>query len=159
MMDGFNMACDKFYSSIKANLNKYFPLRKITVTSGDPVFVTAGINALLRKHNKCMHKGHTIAANELMNTIRQMIIRNNADSFSLVNMHSATRKSWKKINQLLKPEKKQSDDVIHTSIEAGKLNDHYATISTNVKYTRPDNKQTVTMYSTSKHKFFKEYDI
>lgn len=154
----FNKACDDFIAKCKFVLDKFFPLKSITLTSSDPPFITMGIKAALRKRNKLMRKGKLQEAENLTAQVRNMIIKNSTTTLSGVNTRSTPRDAWKKVNKIIKNKR---DSIVEsaTNITANVLNDHYAKISTMHGYTTPAFKTTVARFSDQNHRFLSEYEV
>jgi len=58
-------AFDIFYANVLSMLDRFYPLRAVTVTNRDPYFVIPKVKSLLRKHNRLMRKGRTAKAESL----------------------------------------------------------------------------------------------
>ena len=79
---GIEQAFDTFYTMALGMLDAFYPVKSITVSNRDPVFVTPEIKSLLRKINKLRRSGKIEAANSLSEKISKIIIRRNSDTFS-----------------------------------------------------------------------------
>lgn len=156
----FEEECNNYFGKLKSILDKYFPMRTITINSSDPVFITAGIKTLLRKKNKLMRNGRIQEAGKISDLIRNMVIHNNATSFNNVNTRKASKNAWKKINSFLKPGNPQLATNFNSDleVEAKKLNDYFASISCDNSYMEPNTKTTVSSYNTN-YNYFNYYDI
>ena len=126
-----------FYDSTSEILDEIYPTKTVTVSNRDPYFVTPSIKALLRKRNKLMHKNKIEAANALTSRIRQMITKSNTTTFNKSEM--TNKELWEKVRIVSgSSSKKQSNPV--PGITADLLNNHYASISTDMKYIQPTTK-------------------
>jgi len=72
-------------------LDRFYPEREITVTSGDPSYVTPAVKALLRRKNRLMRAGRTEEAGSIAVRIRNTITRSSSRWLWQIN----TRKSAK----------------------------------------------------------------
>ena len=127
-------------------LNKFFPLKFVTVTNHEPAYVTPEIKSLLRKKNKLMHRHKTDAAGSIAKRIGDLIRIKNASEFSDKNPITDTKDLWSRVRRITGKEKKTP--TTSTSITAEKLNEHYCKISTDPQYVKPTLKDTVTQPRT-----------
>ena len=95
----FQKACNDLYSKLQATLDKYVPLRRITVTDRDPKFVTPYIKTLLRKRNKLMRTGKITEANTIADKVGAQIIKNNTDKMKNQDHRKSSKEMWKLVNE------------------------------------------------------------
>jgi len=141
--------CDNFYSALLSLLDKHYPERSITVTSADPPYVTAAVKSMLRQKNKLMRSGHTEKAAALATKIGIAIKRYNSAELSRPDALTSTTKLWAKVRQLTG--RCNSASSHSAAVSAESLNDHYATISTDSRYTTPAVKRTASIRTGSTH--------
>jgi len=108
-------------------------VKQITTTSADPPFITPEIKTLLREKNKLMRKGQLSKANNTHDKIGQLI--RNYNSKRLANIETSDSKSiWELVRQF-------TGKTTHTKpdckLTADQLNEHYASISTDLHYVEP----------------------
>ena len=140
-------AADKFYKIINELLNKYYPIKNITVTNKDPPFMTAELKSMLRRKNALMRKGRTEEAGALAIKISKLIAKSN--SKTLTNIKSKNTKGlWSQVNRIIKKTAPNIGDLGNVKITATDLNTHYAEISTDLSYRDPILK-TVQAYDNS----------
>jgi len=63
-------------------LDRFYPLRAVTVTNRDPYFVIPKVKSLLRKHNRLMRKGRIAKAESITRRISQSIVDHAKVTFS-----------------------------------------------------------------------------
>ena len=114
-------------------LNKYYPLKSITIYDKDPYFITPEIKCLLRLKNKMMRSGRLQCADSLSRRICERIARCNANYFSNKNLTS--RELWGIVRKLMG--KEPSGEGQDSTFTATMLNNHYAKISTDPHYACP----------------------
>ena len=134
-----HVAFERFYESAVFFLDKHFPERTVTLTSRDPAFVTPLIKLQLREKQKLMRKGKIEAANALALQIQKEITKFNSHSLNCQNAVPDTKTLWDKVNEI-SGKRRQSKKT--DGISASALNQHYASISTDPLYTRPQTKST-----------------
>ena len=127
-------------------LNKFFPLKFVTVTNREPAYVTPEIKSLLRKKNNLMHRRKIDAAGSIAKRIGDLIRIKNASEFSDKNPITDTKDLWSRVRRITGKEKKTP--TTSTGITAEKLNEHYCKISTDPQYVKPTPKDTVTQPRT-----------
>ena len=123
----------QFYEIMNNLLNKYYPLKSITISDKDPYFITPEIKCLLRLKNKMMRSGRLQCADSLSRRIGERITRCNANYFSYKNLTS--RELWGNVRKLMGEE--LSGEGQDSTFTATMLNDHYAKISTDPHYACP----------------------
>ena len=132
-----NQAFDIFYDNCTVLLNECFPVSTVTMTDKDPPFVTPGIKSLLKEKNKLLHKGKVQKAEAITNTISKLIETSN--SHLLENISGGDAKMfWGKVNQVLGKQPKRDQCCIDVDVEI--LNDHFAAISHDHEYLKPEKK-------------------
>jgi len=138
VQDNFN----EFYQILLKLLDRFYPLRTITITSTDPSFITPTIKAHLRRKNRLMRAGRIEQAGALARQIRNAITRQNTVQLQRVNTRQNAKEAWSKVRQFTKPRDK-GDQHLSSGLTAQDLNKHYAAISADSKYVEPPAKQTV----------------
>ena len=88
-----------FYDVLNNMLNDSFPMRKCTISSCDPSFMTPEIKSLLRKKNKLMHRNNVEKASAIAVKVGKLIARKNSTSLSTINV--GTSNIWGKFKNLL----------------------------------------------------------
>ena len=149
---GIEQAFDTFYTMALGMLDAFYPVKSITVSNRDPVFVTPEIKSLLRKINKLRRSGKIEAANSLSEKMSKIIIRRNSDTFSKTPRGS--RELWERVNKIT-GKSKISQGVSQSSINADSLNAHYASMSTDIGYETPVTKRPEPRYFQT----FNEYEV
>ena len=86
-LSGKNMdsAVSHFYSLINPEIDIFFPVQKIKVSSNDPVFVSPLVKYLLRKRNGFIKKGMLDEANALQPRIDHLILENQVGAIKSTN--------------------------------------------------------------------------
>jgi len=134
---------DNFYSvllSLTSLLDKYHPERSITVSSADPLYVTAAVKSMMQQKNKLMRSGHIEKAAAFAIKIGTAIKRYNSVELSRPDALSNATNLWAKVRQLTG---RCNNTASHSAtVCAESLNDHYAAISTDPSYTIPATKCT-----------------
>ena len=64
-LDNTQSMWDAFYYLLQSVFDKFYPIRKVTVTESDPTFVTPEIKSLLRTRNRRMRAGQVDKADEI----------------------------------------------------------------------------------------------
>jgi len=131
---------DAFYALAIGLLDTYYPERTITVTARDPHYVTADIKTKLRRKNRLMRAGRVDEAGALARQIGRAITRHNKRQLQRISTKHNSKELWKAIRQLTGRTRESAPDP---AITADSLNQHYATVSTDVSYERPPPKDTV----------------
>ena len=96
---------------------------------------TPNIKALLRKRNKLMHRNKIEAANAITARIGRMITKTNSSTFAKPNM--TTKELWETVKTVSGANKNKHCNSVPT-ITAESLNSHYANISTDKQYQKPN---------------------
>ena len=143
-------AFDQYYAILLNLFESVYTLKSITLTNGDPKFITPHIKSLLRTRNRLMHKGNTCAADSITVQINRKIVAHNASRLSSLNRGS--KELWQAVRELT-GKNKQADKQY--PVDANTLNSHYATISTDSQYTPPLPKITVNKFT----EFFSEQRV
>ena len=146
-------AFDVFYAGAMSLFDQYYPVHTITLFNRDPQFITPRINALLKRRNRLMRRGDVATANSLTDRIRQKKITAHSCSHLLSNVPHGSTEMWQMIRQVTGKQKRPIDKLVNVNVED--LNRHYATISTNVQYEKPNPKATV----LSHLQVFSEYNV
>ena len=128
---------DQFYKTILTLLNRYYPERTVTITSTDPSFITPTIKYMLRQKNKFMRAGKIDQAATLAINIGISIKQHNRVELSHVDLISDSKSMWNKVRQLTGSCKIIGNLSENPAITANTLNTHYANISTDNHYSRP----------------------
>ena len=123
---------DQLYDVLVELLNRFYPERRITVTSSDPDFVTADIKALLRRKNRLMRAGRLEEASALAIRIGATIRRRNSVQLRNMNTRTNAREVWAKVRLLTKGSSTGTEAPPGITAEA--LNIHYASISSDPSY-------------------------
>jgi len=82
---------DSFYSFALGLIEEFYPERTITVTSRDLSYVTAGINAKLRRKNRLMRAGRMEEAGVLARQIGRDITRRSKRQLEKIDTKSNTK--------------------------------------------------------------------
>ena len=146
-------AFDVFYAGAMSLFDQYYPVHTITLFNRDPQFITPRINALLKRRNRLMRRGDVATANSLTDRIRQKKITAHSCSHLLSNVPHGSTEMWQMIRQVTGKQKRPIDKLVNVNVED--LNRHYATISTNVQYEKPNPNATV----LSQLQVFSEYNV
>jgi len=132
---------DSLYDTMTGLLDKFYPLRRITVTSSDPPFVSPAIKAMLRRKNRLMRSGRVEEAGALARRVRET----NHSKISLqdVDTRKCAQKAWTRVREVLGTGAKYDQTVPAGNLTAQSINDHYASISVDNVYRQPARKTTV----------------
>ena len=130
---------DAFFEMATGLLNHFYPECTITVSSGDPAYITPSIKAKLRRKNRLMRAGRIEKANALAVQISKDITRRNKTRLSSLNHKTDAKSVWKAVRQVTGA--KHSVTAVD-GISAESLNNHYANISTDQDYSQPKYKST-----------------
>ena len=141
---------DALYASLIQLLDTYYPLRSITIASSDQPYVTPFVKHLLRRKNKLMRSGRTDEAAALAGKIGDAIKRYSIAELCRVDVVADARSMWAKVRQLTGRSKSSREDT-DSSITADRLNNHYASISTDAGYQAPSVKHTANSRYTGTH--------
>ena len=118
---------DAFYEASSQLLNRFYPVRTITVTSRDPSYMTPAIKAKLRRKNRLYRAGRIDEANAIAQRIGKEIAKRNCTGLSCINSKTCVKDMWKAVRQLTG---RRQDVGVVDGITAESLNCHYADIST-----------------------------
>jgi len=129
-------AWDAYYREMYGLLDKYYPVRTVTMTNREPAFVTPQIKFLLRRKNKLMRKNRVEEAGALANRIGSLIDR---AMLRDLGPGSSSKELWSRVNEISKSSNAHTPP---SGITADVLNNHYATISTDPAYTEPPKRLT-----------------
>ena len=95
--DNIDVAYQAFLDVAKWHINQYIPVRKVTVTSRTPSYITPLIKSLLRKRNKLVRRGKIEEANKLSSKIGKLITEFRSRCLAAVDASSSTQ-LWKMVN-------------------------------------------------------------
>jgi len=132
---------DEMYSVMKNLLERFYPERRITVTSTDPRYVTPAVKAILRRKNRLMRAGRIEEAGALARRVRDVITRQNSSWLRNINTRKNARDAWAKVREII-GKKAIHDAPGADGITAQVLNNHYAAVSTDRSYQESVQKQT-----------------
>jgi len=119
-------------------------MKKITVTSRDPPYITAQIKSLLRKKNILMRQGKIGAAGALAKKVGSKIAFSTSSTFSdQRNPIKNTEDLWDRVRSITGKERSTATTV---NLSATQLNNHYASVSTDLGYRIPLMKSTAQKY-------------
>lgn len=85
--ENIDSAVSHFYSLINPEIDIFFPVQKIKVSSNDPVFVSPLVKYLLRKRNGFFKKGMLDEANALQPRVDHLILENQVGAIKSTNAH------------------------------------------------------------------------
>ena len=122
-----------FYSILNDALDRFVPIRTVTVKSRDPKYMTPYIKHLLRRRNTLYHRHKYAAADALAARIGACISKANARSFN--GLARGTRGLWDEVRRLGGFEGLGNESV--EGVTCTSLNEHYQSISTDNSYTKP----------------------
>jgi len=134
---------DSLYDTMTGLLNKFYPLRRITVTSSDPPFVSPAIKAMLRRKNRLMRSGRVEEAGALARRVRVAITNHSKISLQDVDTRKCAQKAWTRVRKDLGTGAKYDQTVPAGNLTAQSISDHYASISVDNVYRQPARKMTV----------------
>src|SRR6218665_3369120 len=132
-------AWDAYYRKMYGLLDKYYPIRTVTMTNREPAFVTPPIKFLLRRKNKLMRKNRVEEVGALANRIGTLIAKADRAMLRDLRPGSSSKELWSGVNEI---RKSSSPHTPPGGITADVLNNHYATISTDPAYTEPPKRLT-----------------
>ena len=118
----------------------FYPVKRITVTSRDPEFITPQIKAMLRRKNRLMRAGREEEAGALAQQIGKIIKRHNSTRLSNVEHKGGSKDMWEAVRRL---KGRRTKACFVDGVTADSLNVHYASISTDPEYIEPHLKHTV----------------
>ena len=125
-------------------LDTFFPVRRVTITSHDPSYVTPEIKHLLRTKNRLMHRGKIEEADSIAKRISERIRIGIASTFSETNPITDTKDLWDRVRKITG--KGKQTKFMPADMTAEKLNEHYCKISTDSDYEEPIPKATATQF-------------
>jgi len=145
-LDNTQSMWDAFYYLLQSVFDKFYPIRKVTVTESDPTFVTPEIKSLLRTRNKRMRAGQVDKADAISSKINSLISRQNSRSLSNLDANSPIdiKEVWNAVRKLTGRNKAS---ISVGNINAEQLNAHYAAISHDATYSQPSKIPTVPLSS------------
>ena len=115
-----------FYVFMKAALDLFFPIKRITIKSRDPPYMTPYLKHLLRRKNHLHRHGRLAAAEALATRINHLIARNNEATFDC--LARGSRRLWSKVRRLRCGARECP--VLDRKITADSLNLHYSKTDT-----------------------------
>ena len=127
---------DNMYGILVDLLDRFYLEREITVTSGDPPYVTPAVKALLRCKNRLMRAGRTEEAGSIAARIRNTITRSSSRWLRQINTRKNAKDAWAKVREVIKGKANRVGEQVE-GLTAQTLNTHYATISTDNGYSVP----------------------
>ena len=74
-------AFDSFYNTALGHLDRFYPEKKISMTSREPSFMAPEVKSMLRKKNQLMRSGRREEAEALAQRIGKEIIESNTAQF------------------------------------------------------------------------------
>src|SRR5688572_17595471 len=92
------VAFAQFYTQIMTAVDLFFPVRKTTVRTRDPPYMTPHLKLLLRRRNRLFRSGQHEAASALADRIQKVITKTNASSFE--GLRRGSRKLWTEVRRL-----------------------------------------------------------
>jgi len=143
------------YSVMLGMLDRFYPVKTITLSERDPAFVTPENKLLLRKRNSLMRAGRVEEAGSICTKIGRSIAVFNSSKLTHIKPNAGTRDLWQEVSRLTKPA--NHDLCYPPTINAQSLNDHYCSISSDSCYTDPPPKLTAPIFS--RHATFSEFEV
>ena len=110
-------------STILSIMNHFFPVRKVTMSSRDPYWMTPVIKILLKKRANLLARGKNTEAELLNSRLSELINRARKGSTSDA---IGSRKWWKKIDQM--SNRKAEADLNLNNHFSEELNDYFAKV-------------------------------
>ena len=92
----------KFYAIVLSMLDRFYPLRAVTVTNRDPYFVTPKIKSMLRRRNRLMRRGRIEKADSVTKRIGQSTVDHAKVTFS--SSSRGSKEVWEKVRQIKRKE-------------------------------------------------------
>ena len=120
-------------STILSIMNHCFPVRKVTMSSRDPYWMTPVIKILLKKRANLLARGKNTEAELLSSRLSELINRARKGSTSEA---IGSRKWWKKIDQM--SNRKAEADLNLNNHFPEELNDYFAKVCFDNSYVAPD---------------------
>ena len=87
---------DRIHNVMLQILDDYYPVRRITITSADPPYITPNVKSMLRRKNRLMRSGHVEKAAALATKIGRAIRNYNTAELSRVDVLSDASNMWAK---------------------------------------------------------------
>ena len=143
---------DLFYASVENLLEKFYPLKIITVSNCDPPYLTPEIKFLLRKKNQLMHSGKTECAGAIATRVGKLIAKQNSSRLCKIDPSSNTKDLWDEVRRLTVS---SAPTKLPCNFTAQLLNEHYAAISQDANYSQPILRQSV----SQNKQYVTEYDV
>jgi hypothetical protein len=158
--DNVNSAYESFLKILWWHINKFIPLKTVTICDGCPEHITPVIKSLLRKRNRLRRHGKVEDADSLTVKIGKMIAENR--SASLVRVESRdTKKLWSAVKPTLGCKFKSTfNDCLFDNLDS--VNKHFADVATDTQYSLAEiYKLTDSVLSEdcADIRLFNEYDI
>ena len=132
--DDLDHTYSSFTKCLTYYLDRFFPIKHITLTSRDPPFVTPNIKAMLRLRNRLMHKGRIEEASVITKKINHSISTFNISRFKTNNIREYPKNVWKKVNAFLGRGKSIDDSSIgDPTLTVKDFNNYYVNLSTSTE--------------------------
>ncbi|KAK2557405.1 LINE-1 reverse transcriptase-like protein [Acropora cervicornis] len=127
-------AVSHFYSLINPAIDIFFPVKKIKVSSNDPVLVSP---LVMRKRNGFIKKGMLDEANALQPRIGHLVLENQVSAIKSTNgrFRCSSRKWWKTVDQITGRASKEIP--LFDIFNLDDLNEHFQHINTDCHYESP----------------------
>lgn len=133
-IDNTQTEFDNYCNTALGLLNDFYPERTISISSRDPDWVTPEIKSMLRRKNRLMRAGRVEEAGALADRIGKEQTRHSKTQLSGAGGKTDAKDIWKAYRQLVG--RRQEAGAVE-GVDAESLNRHYASISTDIKYTVP----------------------
>jgi len=114
-------------------LDRFYPERQVTVTEADPRYITPAVKAMLRRKNRLMRAGRTDEASAMVIRVRKAITRHSTKWLRGIDVKKNAKDAWAKIREITRGTSGENRQPV-SGITAQILNEHYASISTDVNY-------------------------
>jgi len=154
-LENVQNVADSFYCQAYELLERFYPEREVVMTSRDPEYITPAIKVMLRRKNKLMRAGRVEEAGALAKRIGSDITSQCKGHLSKNGGKMDVKKIWDAVRKLT-GRQQEFPDI--DSINAESLNNHYATISTDLTYTAPSSKQSA-VCAISESEYVTEYQV
>ena len=128
-----------FYAVAHKLMEQFYPEQTVTLTSRDPSYITPAIKSMLRRKNKLMRAGRVEKAGALSARIGQAIQRRCRSQLGKYDGKTDSAAMWAAVREITG---RQAASVRDDGITAETLNRHYAGVSTDPAYVKPDEKPT-----------------
>ena len=73
--DDLQTSFDRMYPIMYELLDRFYPELEITITTGDPRFITASVKAMLRRKNRLVRAGRIEEAEAIAKRVQKVITR------------------------------------------------------------------------------------